>query len=157
MTKTGRRNYSQRVAAVILPSQQTRSFLKPNVDQTTTSLMPLLLHLTRTKKSNLRAKDASSRPLLQLANLVPQPRKHLNTTLMQTSKLIFRPTSLYVEALAPFAVPQEREDRRASSASPVHSLDTSRKSRFVTYKMTLVNLKLSRAGRRDIEPLHNIR
>ena len=41
MTKMQRRNSSQLVAAVILPSQQARSFLKPNVHQTTTSLMPL--------------------------------------------------------------------------------------------------------------------
>ena len=41
MTKMQRRNSSQLVAAVILPSQQTRSFLKPNMHQTTTSLMPL--------------------------------------------------------------------------------------------------------------------
>ena len=41
-------------------------FSKANVDQTMTSLMPLLLQLTRAKRSNLPAKDASPRPLLQL-------------------------------------------------------------------------------------------
>ena len=74
---------------------------------------------------------------------------------MQTSKLPFRPTSpvlmLKLEAPIPSAAPQEREDQPASYASSVVSLDTSRKSRFVTY------FKLSHVRWQEIESLHKVK
>ena len=60
------------------------------------------------------------------------------------------PACMYVEAPAPSTAPQEGEVRPASYASPVQSLDTSRKSRFVTYKMAFVNFKLGRARDRRL-------
>ena len=149
MTKTERRNYSQLVAAVILPIQQARSFLKQNVHHPTTSVMPLLLHLTRTKRSNHRAaKDSTLRPLLQLANIALQPIKHLDTTLMETSKLPFRQTSPVRRSPSTFRGTSGKGGSTCLLCQPrSHSLDTSCKSRFATYQMALVNSKLSRVRR----------
>ena len=113
------------------------------------SLMPLLLNLTRTKRSSQPAKDASSRLLFQLANLASQPRKHLNTTLMQTSKLPFQlrnPSTFRVTSgKGGSTCPPCQPHRHKSQITLRHSQNGT------------CQFQLSHARRWEIEPLHKVK
>ena len=118
------------------------------------SLMPLLLNLTRTKRSSQPAKDASSRLLFQLANLASQPRKHLNTTLMQTSKLPFQLTEPVCRNPSTFRVTSGKggltcplcQPRRHQSQITLRHLQNG-----------TCQFQLSGARRWEIEPLHKVK